>query len=345
MSSDAKTSVREKRSSRHQRFNAQGIVPWAPSPVSDTVTPTLPELPNWASERYSERFLRSSSPVARIVVKRSPRSVPTPVQTPQTEQNIEVDDVELSSISSKEASEDKEPVSSPPSDDPASTTDEPAPLLSSSSSSSPPSPSAEVSSAEDEPAQPSSTSDNEGSDKSVSSSDNRRRRRSRTSIALHDMLDAEIKDFVNYMQLNAKERKHREDVAARVRVVTKELFPDSQLDIFGSWSTDLALPSSDIDVTLCGVEPSEATELAEALQTAGFSTHLIATSKVPILRLTDPVTGVHADISFNMSRAAASAANMKRLMQKYPLARPLIIALKSILKQGNINEVYTVCFF
>eukprot|EP01059_Diplonema_ambulator_P003930 TRINITY_DN13626_c0_g1_i1.p1 TRINITY_DN13626_c0_g1~~TRINITY_DN13626_c0_g1_i1.p1 ORF type:complete len:572 (+),score=151.36 TRINITY_DN13626_c0_g1_i1:113-1828(+) len=158
---------------------------------------------------------------------------------------------------------------------------------------------------------------------------------------LSRILDEELRDFMYYMELTPAEKKTRHDIASRVRRCTSELFPDSTLEVFGSWSTDLCIPSSDIDFTLCGVEASQAYSLSTYLQRENFTTHLITNTKVPLIRLTDVASGVHADISFNMKRAAASAANMKRLLRKYRLARPLIIALKNILKLGNVNELYT----
>eukprot|EP01063_Lacrimia_lanifica_P035723 TRINITY_DN6892_c0_g7_i1.p1 TRINITY_DN6892_c0_g7~~TRINITY_DN6892_c0_g7_i1.p1 ORF type:complete len:667 (+),score=209.63 TRINITY_DN6892_c0_g7_i1:232-2232(+) len=154
-------------------------------------------------------------------------------------------------------------------------------------------------------------------------------------------LDQEVYDFLAHMELTPAERTQRDALADRVRRVTSEFNADSRLEVFGSWHTDLCLPSSDIDFTLCGVDASAAYALQQKLKGEGFSTQLIPNSKVPLLRLTDPSSGVQADISFNMWRAADSAQNMRRLLQKYPLARPLIIALKSLLRLGNINELYS----
>eukprot|EP01064_Diplonema_japonicum_P026415 TRINITY_DN37830_c0_g1_i1.p1 TRINITY_DN37830_c0_g1~~TRINITY_DN37830_c0_g1_i1.p1 ORF type:complete len:592 (+),score=149.87 TRINITY_DN37830_c0_g1_i1:124-1899(+) len=189
------------------------------------------------------------------------------------------------------------------------------------------------------------TSRNEDDDVAVASAgelltDNCKIRLNTTS-ALSRILDEELRDFMCYMELTSDEKKTRQDIANRVKSCTAEVFPDSTLEVFGSWSTDLCIPSSDIDFTLCGVEASQAYALSSTLQQNGFTTHLITNTKVPLIRLTDVVSGVHADISFNMKRAAASAANMKRLLRKYRLARPMIITLKNILKLGNVNELYT----
>ncbi|KAJ9452839.1 Poly(A) RNA polymerase gld-4 [Diplonema papillatum] len=161
------------------------------------------------------------------------------------------------------------------------------------------------------------------------------------SAQLMRVLDSEIYDFMHHMELTEDERSVRRGIAERVEAVTRKLWPESTLEVFGSWATNLCLPSSDIDFTLSGVESSEAQKLSRAMQSDGLTTQVISATKVPLVRITDPTSGIHADISFNMSRAAASAANMKRLVRKYPVARPLIMTLKSILKLGNINELYT----
>ena len=158
---------------------------------------------------------------------------------------------------------------------------------------------------------------------------------------LGEMLDEEIPEFVAHMSLTKEEDAARANFSEAVEKVTSDLWPKSELKVFGSWSTDSCLPTSDIDFTLCGVESSEATKLSEALEEAGFSTNLITNTKVPLVRLVDDASGVNADISFNMAHAAASAMNMRKLLEKYPLARPLIMILKSVLRLNNLNELYT----
>ena len=333
MSTSPGTSPRSSRDkkSRHQRFNLKGSVPWQPSAASSappaasakdassqqaqqvlpqTTPPALPlpPLPHWSQERYSELHRKYIVPAAADA-KSNTAAPPSPQASP-------------TSAGDAGASE-------------AGAADAGSPLTL------PPSPSADSSSSSG--LQDSSDASGEDGRSAQDAPPCDAELDQRAASVLQEMLDREVGHFAGYMELSEAEHRVRLEVAERVASVARKLYPACSLEVFGSWSTGLCLPSSDIDFTLCGVEPSEASTLSQVLQQNGFLTHLIPASKVPLLRLADPVTGVHADISFNMSRAATSASNMRRLLKKYPLARPLIITLKSILKLGNINELYTVC--
>lgn len=65
-------------------------------------------------------------------------------------------------------------------------------------------------------------------------------------------LREEIKDFYKFMSLRPEEEAMRNEVVKRIESVIKELWPSADVQIFGSFSTGLYLPTSDIDLVVFG---------------------------------------------------------------------------------------------
>ena len=65
-------------------------------------------------------------------------------------------------------------------------------------------------------------------------------------------LHEEIEDFFQWMVPTPLEHEARIDVVGRVRTVIRKLWPQAKVDIFGSFKTGLYLPTSDIDLVICG---------------------------------------------------------------------------------------------
>lgn len=64
---------------------------------------------------------------------------------------------------------------------------------------------------------------------------------------ISDWLTFEIKDFVAYISPSREEIEIRNKTISTIREAVKQLWPDADLHVFGSYSTDLYLPGSDID--------------------------------------------------------------------------------------------------
>ena len=62
---------------------------------------------------------------------------------------------------------------------------------------------------------------------------------------------------------------------------------------------------------------------------------------MPIVKLTDKLTDVKVDISFNMSNGVKSAELIKMFCQRYPVLPKLVLVLKQFLLQRDLNEVFT----
>lgn len=159
-------------------------------------------------------------------------------------------------------------------------------------------------------------------------------------------LHEEIVDFFNFMSPRPEEEAMRSDVVNRIERVIKDLWPTSRVEIFGSFSTGLYLPTSDIDLVVFGKwDHPPLQELEQALKkhnVAGLHPiKVLDKATVPIIKLTDHETKVKVDISFNVETAVKAAQFIKSILKKYTVLPPLIFVLKEFLLQRDLNEVFT----
>ncbi|XP_015448920.1 non-canonical poly(A) RNA polymerase PAPD7 isoform X3 [Pteropus alecto] len=138
----------------------------------------------------------------------------------------------------------------------------------------------------------------------------------------------------------------RREVVGRIETVVKDLWPAADVQIFGSFSTGLYLPTSDIDLVVFGKWERPPLQLLEqALRKHNVaepgSIKVLDKATVPIIKLTDQETEVKVDISFNMETGVRAAEFIKNYMKKYSLLPYLILVLKQFLLQRDLNEVFT----
>uniref|UniRef100_A0A8C0IH29 Terminal nucleotidyltransferase 4B n=1 Tax=Bubo bubo TaxID=30461 RepID=A0A8C0IH29_BUBBB len=161
-------------------------------------------------------------------------------------------------------------------------------------------------------------------------------------IYLHE----EIIDFYKYMSPRPEEERMRMEVVNRIENVIKELWPNADVQIFGSFKTGLYLPTSDIDLVVFGKwETLPLWTLEEALRKHNVadenSVKVLDKATVPIIKLTDSFTEVKVDISFNVQNGVKAAQLIKDFIKKYPVLPYLVLVLKQFLLQRDLNEVFT----
>ncbi|KAM3614876.1 uncharacterized protein V6R79_020227 [Siganus canaliculatus] len=159
-------------------------------------------------------------------------------------------------------------------------------------------------------------------------------------------LHEEIMDFFNFMSPRPEEEAMRRDVVNRIESVIKDLWPTARVEIFGSFSTGLYLPTSDIDLVVFGKwDHPPLQELEQALKkhnvAGSHPIKVLDKATVPIIKLTDHETEVKVDISFNVETAVKAAQFIKSYLKKYTVLPPLIFVLKQFLLQRDLNEVFT----
>ncbi|XP_050988364.1 terminal nucleotidyltransferase 4A-like isoform X2 [Labeo rohita] len=159
-------------------------------------------------------------------------------------------------------------------------------------------------------------------------------------------LHEEMVDFYHFMSPRPEEEQMRRDVVHRIETIIKDLWPMAKVEIFGSFSTGLYLPTSDIDLVVCGKwEQPPLQQLDQALRqnrvAEPFSIKLLDRATVPIIKLTDRETDVKVDISFNVETGVKAARFIKDHLKKYSVLPYLIFVLKQFLLQRDLNEVFT----
>ncbi|XP_056089792.1 terminal nucleotidyltransferase 4B isoform X1 [Rhinichthys klamathensis goyatoka] len=161
-------------------------------------------------------------------------------------------------------------------------------------------------------------------------------------VGLHE----EIKDFYDYISPRPEEEHMRLEVVARIQRVIKDLWPNAEVEVFGSFSTGLYLPTSDIDLVVFGHwETLPLWTLEEALRKRQVadenSVKVLDKATVPIIKLTDAHTEVKVDISFNVQSGVKAANLIKDFKRQYPVLPYLVLVLKQFLLQRELNEVFT----
>ncbi|KAM7015919.1 terminal nucleotidyltransferase 4B [Tautogolabrus adspersus] len=161
-------------------------------------------------------------------------------------------------------------------------------------------------------------------------------------IGLHE----EVNDFYKYISPRPEEEKMRLEVVDRIKGVIHDLWPSAEVQVFGSFSTGLYLPTSDIDLVVFGKwETLPLWTLEEALRKRNIadenSIKVLDKATVPIIKLTDSFTEVKVDISFNVKSGVKAARLIKEFKEKYPVLPYLVLVLKQFLLQRDLNEVFT----
>ncbi len=160
-----------------------------------------------------------------------------------------------------------------------------------------------------------------------------------------DGLHEEINDFYDYMKPRPSEVRMRMDVLSRVMNIVLYRYPSAQIDAFGSFTTGLFLPTSDLDlVVFCSPQPSlHALEkdFRDCDMVSEGSTKVLDKLSVPVIRYTDKATDVKVDISFNQTTGMLSASMVSQFIQTYPFLPKLVLLLKQFLTQRNLNESYS----
>ncbi|XP_028596035.1 terminal nucleotidyltransferase 4B isoform X2 [Podarcis muralis] len=161
-------------------------------------------------------------------------------------------------------------------------------------------------------------------------------------VGLHE----EIIDFYKYMSPRPEEERMRMEVVNRIENVIKGLWPNADVQIFGSFKTGLYLPTSDIDLVVFGKwETLPLWTLEEALRKHNVadegSVKVLDKATVPIIKLTDSFTEVKVDISFNVQNGVKAALLIRDFIKKYPVLPYLVLVLKQFLLQRDLNEVFT----
>ena len=139
--------------------------------------------------------------------------------------------------------------------------------------------------------------------------------------------------------------------------VNESIGKEYEVKLYGSHATNLCLPWSDLDVVICRKDKqfsnsySPLHDLFKNLQDKNYFKNInyIGATTVPLIKIkTNGNFGVASiDISLqdNNHYGIQCVSLVKFLIQNYPVLTPMVLALKHILKQANLNDPYKVYIY
>jgi non-canonical poly(A) RNA polymerase PAPD5/7 len=158
-------------------------------------------------------------------------------------------------------------------------------------------------------------------------------------------LAKEINSFAAYLKPTSAEEGMRHEVIRRINLCVKDLWPQAKVEVFGSYVTTLILPTSDLDVAVCGVDDDQAEvlkRLAKVIQRKRIaeSVNLVAKAKVPIIKMVDLFTKIKVDICVN-GNGSRNSQFICAHVNTMPELRPLCLIVKQLLVENQSNDTYT----
>jgi len=143
-------------------------------------------------------------------------------------------------------------------------------------------------------------------------------------------LHEDLLDFWHAFRPTRAEQAARNALVKRVRKVVADSLHGADVKVFGSFSTGLYLPESDIDLVCVntGLEGASKKQRARALHSlAGglrgaswrvSELEVVDTAKVPIVKFVDALTGIAVDVCIETKDGLVSSSLSKKAAQQFP---------------------------
>jgi non-canonical poly(A) RNA polymerase PAPD5/7 len=168
-------------------------------------------------------------------------------------------------------------------------------------------------------------------------------------------LQKDILDFQDFVKDGIKvNRTFIDELIRLVKIAVNDTIPEYEVNIYGSHSTNLCLPWSDLDIVLVS-KKGNVTNNFSSLQSLYINLYdkpwiksikFIDGAIIPIIKLTvsDEFNSMQMDISLQDSKhfGMKCVELVRSFMNEYEALEPLIFALKNLLKNANLNDPYTV---
>ena len=167
-------------------------------------------------------------------------------------------------------------------------------------------------------------------------------------------LHQEILDFYNFMMPRQSEIDKVNEIFKIVKNMIKSKFPSYKVKLFGSNSTGLNLPNSDMDIVVIPnkindkyitLNPQQELKIFNVIKgllysNGNFTSIRLIQAKVPIIK-TKFNGKVDIDISFGRKNGYAATKIINTILNEYPAMRPLLFVLKYYMRQKGLNVTYT----
>jgi len=177
-------------------------------------------------------------------------------------------------------------------------------------------------------------------------------------------LHYEILDFYEFIKLTDEEIALRNKTYNEIKDIIEDNFPNYKCSLYGSFITGLSLPNSDIDILITEKENSNKTQSTQSesdIDNKGekcllnnmekiysilknkniFKNLEMINAKVPIITGLYYSTQIHVDISLYKKNGVNAAEIINKAISIYPEIKPLMLIIKYLIRQRNLNQIYT----
>ena len=163
-------------------------------------------------------------------------------------------------------------------------------------------------------------------------------------------LQKDLEDYQQYIQSEIEVKlKKIEDIKAQLQSVVNEVDPNYKVNLYGSYSTGLCLPWSDIDTVITSKDGHYDSNFLNRLNIK-LSTKewvkdqtFLDRATIPIIKLiSKDEFNFHIDISLSSENhfGLKTVSLVKEYLKAYKVLKPIILALKTLLKNGCLNDPY-----
>ena len=164
-------------------------------------------------------------------------------------------------------------------------------------------------------------------------------------------LQKDLEDYQKYIEDEIGRKKGKiNGIIQQLQVIVNELDPNCKVNLYGSYSTGLCLPWSDIDTVITSDDGNyEGNFLSmlnlKLMQKKDFvkEQNFLDRASIPIIKLvSNDEFNFHIDISMSSENhfGLKTVELVKKYLEKYKVLKPIILALKTLLKNGSLNDPY-----
>ena len=167
-------------------------------------------------------------------------------------------------------------------------------------------------------------------------------------------LQKDVMDYTAFIKDKiAKKKPVVDKLIGNINLIVNEISPDFEAVLYGSYATGLCLPWSDLDIVLVNkgqtpmAVPYIINKLYYLIKTKPWvqNIKIIESPTIPIIKIMTVMDNekMQIDISIQEEKhfGLKCVALVKSYLSEYVVLEPLILALKTILKNANLNDPYT----
>ena len=164
-------------------------------------------------------------------------------------------------------------------------------------------------------------------------------------------LQKDLEDYQKFIEEEIENKREKiADIKDELQKVVNEIDPSFTVNLYGSYSTGLCLPWSDIDTVITSKDGSYNANFLSQLNGKLLKKewvkeqNFLDRASIPIIKLVanEKFLNFHIDISMASEThfGLKTVDLVRKYLDKYKVLKPIILALKTLLKNGNLNDPY-----